>query len=616
MSSYASPVDAPYVLGTLPPSLIAVISQNSHSVVAYLSADLPQLNTAPDADKGTTKTTHRQDEKVFRYAVFEDAGTLRRWTVELTSSSSPTTKASSWSVSAATADQLKLPNRVNSDSSSTGDATTLISLTGARYVMKQNTWRESTMLTPSTVSAETASAASVVGEPHAKTQQKTTHSAADAFVTELSKDNGPTSALQTANDGGGGGPTSASSAPGEPTSSTNGLSFQGLKTQHSALLHLLVQTLAPQRMTVPFVVRRVCTVSGAAAPGSPHWCEVDGENTTASSAPATPRRYSEADVAAAVELITDPHPRQPKQRELKSEAYLLLNLEGFADGEARHRAANRAYPALAQHWPASAELLDALERYVDREVVLETRKRHPELTAHVDRKKRRKRERSHSSSGTDSTSRGGNSDNEGEGEVASATAVETLKDAPLPPDTLPQTQPPPSSSQQQQQQQQRLEQRTAPKAFQALHEYPQSLERGDLRTWCDGAEAASVRACLQAATKLTQQSASSAVTLSPLPITNDADVAVFRGQYDTLAAAEEAMERCLRDYRDTVRELKAWYREEQCTPQFQAELQGWVQTQEESRVVLTGLYEKVHVARYRLERDLTDYLHLRALRVL
>ncbi|GET92196.1 hypothetical protein, conserved [Leishmania tarentolae] len=158
--------------------------------------------------------------------------------------------------------------------------------------------------------------------------------------------------------------------------------------------------------------------------------------------------------------------------------------------------------------------------------------------------------------------------------------------------------------------------------FQSLREYPRSLEHGNLHAWARSTAAQKVRDCLQAATTLTQRSeptanaSPDAAMLGPLPITNEEDVAVLRCQYDGLAAGESVLFKQLRGYGDTLQELRGWYRGELCTEQFRHELEVWLRTQEESRASLTDLYVQVHAVRYRLQRDLSNYLHMHALGVL
>ncbi|KPA82151.1 hypothetical protein ABB37_03285 [Leptomonas pyrrhocoris] len=631
----SSTLASPCVVGTLPPSLIAVVSQASHSVIAYLSAELPPADVG---SAGTSMGSNAVDstlpgaKKALRYAVFEDAATQRRWTVELSSnrdrnnSSLASEETESWSVDVDLSNGVQPPDTTSgaSAASAAAAASGVGPLTGPKHVMQQDTWRETAMMKPPPPPLVArvpiaAAAADVVDATTLSTElQREGKESTKQGVTDINDDASSTSSALTA---AGNNPSPASAtpavelprpphAPPPPitngaVSSLHGHSLDDLKNQHGALLRLLVQVLAPQRMTTPLVVRKVCTRSPDGAASS--LCEVHDPSSSSSVL-----RYTDADVATAVELLTTPHPRHPNQRELKSEAYLLMNLDGFADGELRHKAVNRAYPALALHWPTSAALLDAMERYVDREVVLETRKRHPKLTAQDGSGEQRKRRRSHSSSGSDSGSRD-SSDNDERG--APATVGPSASSRPSSDDSHASVPP---------------RQHTTQKTFQSLHEYPQSLERGDLHAWRDGAEATKVRECLQAATTLAQQTPSSssasvaaastsvdsATTLSVLPIANAEDVAVLRGQYDALATAEAAVERRLRDYRDTIQELKVWYRAEQCSPHFQSELGAWVQAQEEARAELVGLQEKVHIVRYKLERDLTDYLHLHALRVL
>jgi hypothetical protein len=627
--------DSPCVLGTLPPALVAVLSQTSHGVVAYLSAELPRSSAAcgasPVAAESNTSACvplHDDEEDRIRYAIFEDTVAQRRWTVELSrycscrsSGVTPSDEAVSWSIIESTWKDVQRGNHISRNSGGDGAPPTAtlrpVPVTGMRYFTKQETWTEGSIIAAPPVEAPPAPlsmpVAPVVESATATAEMQRARRSAEETATEpliRAASAAVPSRPSTASNGDGDSVAAvqtASTKPSTPATSISltsleGLSLHELITQHSGLVRFLVQVLAPQRMTQSLVVQKVCTQSAHHGHledvSSPLLCEVH-DPAEASSV----RRYTEADVAAAVELLTVPHPRQPKQRELKSEAYLHMSLDGFADGELRHKAVNRAYPALALHWPTSAALLDAMERYVDREVVLETRKRHPELTAVED--ENRKRTRSHSSS----TSR---EDFDGESLLPSAIQA-----------NVPTT--PPAHSPQQ-----GHDRTFTRQLFRSLREYPQSLKRGDLHAWCDGAEAAKVRECLQASAILTHASSTSrtavvgsaattavtSTTLFPLPIANEEDVAVLRGQYDMLATAETTMERRLRDYRDTVQELKTWYRAEHCAPQFLSELRAWVQTQEESRTTVVGLYEKVHALRYRLERDLTEYFHLRALHVL
>lgn len=384
--------------------------------------------------------------------------------------------------------------------------------------------------------------------------------------------------------------------------------MQELANQHNALSRLLVQTLAPQRMTVALVVHQVCTASSEETAGL--ICSL--RDDAAGPHSGEPLRYTEAAVAAAVEHLTVPNPRQPKQRELKSEAYLLMNVGGFADGELRHKAVNRAYPALAHHWPASAPLLDAMERYADREVVLETRKRHPALTA--------------PNASTNSSGGGGGGDRTGRKRHRSRSSASSAEDESDRDNEVPVAAA--SSSTPAAAQSTGVSAAPVQRAFlfESLQQCPQSLERGDLHAWRTSPEAAQVKEALQAAVTLAPADAftksasaaatASSCTLSALPISTEEDVTVLRGRYDALAHAEEALERQLRDYGDTVHELRKWYREEQCAPQFRLELAAWVQSQEEARAALVTLHERIHAVRYTLERDLSEYLHLHALRVL
>nr|ACS87809.1 conserved hypothetical protein [Angomonas deanei] len=600
---------SPCVTGTLPPSLIREMTHKEHHVVALLSATLPS-SAAPltDVEVEAHNASASADGAKMRYAVFENAETMRRWTVELQHipASSDESPAPSWSLSVSDARRLGLTDSAADADVSSSSPDALLSVSGPRYVMLPTTWRETTLTAP--VKKEVSGLKGQRKEVSVSVEAEGALLSPVPLVRDDSREVPPVdrSSPQEA---------TANALPASPTeerayafSSLQGLSLAALKEKHNALLRRLVEVLAPQRLTVPLIVRKMCTVPSGAADAS-HVCEVPSND-----AEAPPMRYTDADVAAAVEQLTVAHARQPKQRELKSEAYLLMNVDGFADGELRRKAANRAYPALAQQWPASAALLDAMERYVDRDVVMETRKRHPELSAEKNGKVKRKRQRSASSSASD-TSSSAASDVEDEKASARTNAPAVATATPSAPAA--------SAS--------------APRhRFESLHEYPKSLARGDLRAWWDGVEGEKVRECLQAATTLSQhhqqprpqQAQSSSIGgdsprvrassgfLSVLPIANAEDVRVLRGQYDALAAAETEMVRRLREYRDTVGELRAWYKEDMCAPQFQAELQCWVQVQEEARTQLTGLFEKLHCVRYGLERDLTDYVHLHALGVL
>ncbi|TPP50424.1 hypothetical protein CGC20_1990 [Leishmania donovani] len=307
------------------------------------------------------------------------------------------------------------------------------------------------------------------------------------------------------------------------SSPLHGLPLHQLIEQHSALVRRLVQVLAPQRQTIPHVIRELCTTR-VTSPSSGVVSRVCVLPSTDSSN-AEPMQYTERDVAAAVEQLTSSHPRQPRLRELKSDGYLLMNLEGFVDGKTRHKAVNRAYPALALHWPASAQQMDAMERYVDRDVVLDTRKRHPELSGEgSDKKQGQKRDRSRSS--TSSNASGAEEDGAHKARVTDCTSA-----PPSPP--LGMTASPKRTAQTS----------SSRRFFQSLR------------------DSASAR-LLQAATTLTQSSASTAdvssdaATLGPLPITKEEDVEVLRCQYDALAAAESVLEKQLRAYSDTVQELR------------------------------------------------------------
>ncbi|KPI83117.1 hypothetical protein ABL78_7858 [Leptomonas seymouri] len=615
------------VMGTLPPSLISAISQTSHCVVAYLSAVLPQDTIAESgASRGSDvmDSTSLNEKGPMRYTVFEDAVAHRRWIVELSSSGPPATPATeSWSIDVATSNPPEPSDKTTcaTAASMTAAASNFLPPTNASYFMQQDTWRELAIgkASPplpiaSVTAAFPADVKTAVTKVTADALQEGKESADKRVIETMKNAATPSASVTEEGNCSKAAPTTPSVKSTRPSnalltsvasgisSSLEGLSLDNLISEHGALLRLLVQVLAPQRMAVPLVVRKVCTLP--IGDSASFLCEVHDPLSCPSV-----RRYTEADVVIAVEQLTTPHPRQPKQRELKSEAYLLMNLDGFADGELRHKAVNRAYPALALQWPASAALVDAMERYVDREVVLEVRKRHPELTAQDGSKGQRKRRRSFSSNASSSCSCESSDEEE-----APAVTERSVCSNPSGNDSHSplKRQPPPA----------------AQRVFQSLHEYPRSLERGNLHVWRDGIEAATVRECLQAATTLAPQvptsgttgaassSEVSATTLSVLPIANEEDAALLHRHYDALAAAEEAIEGRLRDYRDTVQELKAWYREEQCSLQFQSQLHTWVQMQEEARTGLVNLYETVHAVRYRLERDLADYLHLHALRVL
>ncbi|KAK7197467.1 hypothetical protein NESM_000696100 [Novymonas esmeraldas] len=548
------------VLGTLPDLLQHAVTQpgSSAGVAAYLTVDPPP---APLPRRATAEgmVVHSGSASTFavpRYAVFDDAGRCCRWTVELTLIGVP----AGGGVSDSPCDTWKaaMPHIPAAEEVVCAPLSERQAL---RLYMKPDTWRQTALL------REDAAPRSAASDPAA--------TAAPDVQGRL--DAAPAAERP---------PSTASSA---EASTLLGLSLDQLVEQHTALVRRLVQVLAPQRCATAHVVRELCTSMPATAASSG---SAGRHRTLAlpSAGTGATMHYTDTDVAAAVELLTSPNARQPRLRELKSDGYLLMSLDEFTDGETRHRAANRAYPALALHWPASEQRMDAMERYADRDVVLETRKRHPELVrGRGEGEQPRKRARASSSDASDAEKR--ENDEEAPRQRPPEVAAAASKLSSLPP--------PPSAS---------APPATPRSQFHSLREYPQSLEHGDLQTWARSEEA-------RHAHKSFQEAASTA-PLTSLLLAGEQDVAVLRLQYNALTAAESNLERRLRAYGDTIQELRSWYRGELCTPKFRAELSAWLRTQEESRSELARLHTEVHVVRYRLQRDLSDYLHLHALGVL
>ncbi|KAG5493115.1 hypothetical protein GH5_01851 [Leishmania sp. Ghana 2012 LV757] len=607
-SSLSSAPCSSCVLGTLTDSLRLAIEQGGQGgVTAYLASELPcNPQGSKNGGKGPLGDICASVEAPGTYAVFEDARTCCRWTVELVSANAAGNGyTDTWWMDPEHLAAVGAMEAADAASSAPHQQGKCVGrgcasrITAMRYYMKPGTWRETFLLRESETATPSRAAAEVPHSTRVSTREVAssdprrsitgtyTHEQATPFV--------PITAASvvaaTA--------TSEASSSSVASSPLHGLSLHQLVEQHSALARRLVQVLAPQRQPIPHVIRELCTaiVTSPTSGVNARVCilpSADGPN-------AAPMQYTECDVAAAIEQLTSSHPRQPRLRELRSEGYLLMNVSDFADGKTRHKAVNRAYPALAQHWPASAQQMDAIERYADRDVVLDTRMRHPVLSEErPDKKHRQKRGRSLSStascaSGTD----------EDEHSARASCSSSTLASPPLGAAASP------------------AKTATTPRRFfHSLREYPKSLEHGNLHAWARGTAAQQARDCLQAATALIQRSASAAnassdaATLGPPPITNEEDVAVLRCQYDALATAESVLEKQLCAYSDTVQDLHGWYREELCTQHFRCELEAWLRTQEETRAALTDLYVQVHAVRYSLQRDLSDYLHLHALGVL
>ncbi|KAG5493866.1 hypothetical protein JKF63_01698 [Porcisia hertigi] len=593
------------VLGIIPDLLRLAMAEGTHGgITAYMTSELPlDPECSKGDDPGRAGTLADSPGLTGTYAVFEDARNCCRWTVELVmveEVGDGEAKGTWWAspeqlatmgVTAGAEVVWSAPSQLEESAGSRR----LSRIAAMRYYMKPDTWRH----TPLSREREAAAANCVAGEvPHCGSA-----SAAEATSTNpMGGDNNAqthrqatpsmfsaTSSVATA------AATREASALSAVSSPLRGLPLRHFVEKHLALVRRLVRVLAPQRQTIPSIVREVCTtrVKSPSSGITRRVCEIP----SADALEAQPVQYTERDVAAVAEQLTSSHPRQPRLRELKSEGYLFMNLDEFADGETRNKAVNRAYPALALHWPASAQQMDVMERYVDRDVVLETRKRHPQLSEDGSHNTQQ-RKRNRSSSSTASCASGEDDDEE-----LKATAPSSAS-APL---------------------SQRLPGATAAVSrclFHTLHEYPQSLEHGDLHTWARGPEVQQARDSLKASRTWTQGTASSvsksadAATLTSLPVTNEKEVEMLRNNYDAVAVSEGVLEKHLRAYSDTVQELRNWYREELCTQQFRCELEAWLRIQEESRATLTDLYIQVHSVRYRLQRDLSDYLHLHALGVL
>lgn len=600
------------VVGTLPDLLKRAMTQGRRGgVTAYLATELPH-NQQSSKDDCQVRTGHAcaSVEPPGMYAVFEDARSCCRWTVELVMAkaigdgdtgdawwANPEHLAAIDATAAAEA-VVSVPHQPEKNTG-TGCSSRI---TAMRYYMKPDTWTQTLLSDEGETARENRTDGEVPHSGSASTGAVTSSDPrgcnSDAHVHHQAT----SSLLSTASSVVTTTATEEASSLPAASSPLHGLPLHQLIEQHSALVRRLVQVLAPQRQTIPHVIRELCTtrVTSPSSAVASRVCvlpSMDASN-------AEPMQYTERDVAAAVEQLTSSHPRQPRLRELKSDGYLLMNLEGFADGKTRHKAVNRAYPALALHWPASVQQMDAMERYVDRDVVLDTRKRHPELSGEgSDKKQGQKRDRSRSSTSSNASG----ADEDGAHKARAPGYTSSPPSPPLGMAASPKRTAPTTSSR---------------RFFQSLREYPRSLEHGDLHAWARGTAAQQARDCLQAATTLTQSSTSTvdgssdAATLGPLPITNEEDVAVLRCQYDALAAAESVLEKQLRAYSDTVQELRGWYRGELCTQQFRYELEAWLRTQEESRAVLTDLYAQMHAMRYSLQRDLSNYLHLHALGVL
>ncbi|CAJ1005008.1 hypothetical protein Q4I28_000323 [Leishmania naiffi] len=600
------------VLGTLPDVLRCAVAQGEHGgVTAYLASELPHNSQIwKDSSREQVGNACASAESTGTYVVFEDAINCCQWTVELVAASvigdgdtGDTWWANPEDLAAIDATEAAEPISCvpyQQEGSSGGGCSSRI--TGMRYYMKPDTWRQ-TFLSRRHETTTTGHIASAV--PHSDSASTTevtrsnpresnrdvhTHRQATPSVLSTASSVVTATAAEEALS------LSAASSP------LHDLPLHQLVEQHAALVRRLVQVLAPQRHTISYVIREVCTATVTSPSSSVKRRVCILSSSDASNAETM--QYTESDVAAAIEQLTSSHPRQPRLRELKTDGYLVMNVDGFADGKTRHKAVNRAYPALALHWPASGQQMDRMERYVDRDVVLDTRKRHPELSGEkAEKKPQRKRDRSLSSAASHPPSEEEDEEQRTGAPGSTSTPPSPLLDTAAAPEKTATM----ASSQ---------------RFFQSLREYPKSLEPGNLHVWARGTAAQRAREYLEAAVRLTQRLASTAgapadaASLGPLPVTKEEDVAALRNQYDALTASESLLEEKLRAYRDTIHELRGWYHSELCTQQFCYELEAWLQTQEESRAVLTDLYVQVHTARYRLQRDLFDYLHLHALGVL
>lgn len=600
------------VLGTLPDLLKQAMTQGRHGGVnAYLATELPHNRQSSKGDcQVRAGNANASAGPPGTYAVFEDARSCCRWTVELVmaDATGDGDMGDAWwanpehlAAMDATAAAEAVPSAPHQQEKNAGTGCSS-RITAMRYYMKPDTWTQTLLSHEGETPRESRAADEIPHSGSASTGRVTSSDPRGCNSDVHVHHQATPSLLSTASSVVTATATEEVSSLSEASSPLHGLPLHQLIEQHTALVRRLVQVLAPQRQTIPHVIRELCTTR-ATSPSSGVASRVCVLPST-DALNAEPVQYTERDVAAAVEQLTSSNPRQPRLRELKSDGYLLMNLEGFADGKTRHKAANRAYPALALHWPASVQQMDAMERYVDRDVVLDTRKRHPELSGEgSDKRQGQKRDRSLSSTSSNASG----ADEDGANKARAPGSTSAPPSPPLGMAASPKRTAPTSSSR---------------RFFQSLCEYPRSLEHGNLHAWARGTAAQQARGCLQAATTLTQGSTSTvdassdAATLGSLPITNEEDVAVLRCQYDALAAAESVLEKQLRAYSDTVQELRGWYRGELCTQQFRYELGAWLRTQEESRAVLTDLYAQVHTVRYSLQRDLSNYLHLHALGVL
>ncbi|KAG5468182.1 hypothetical protein LSCM1_02158 [Leishmania martiniquensis] len=569
-------------------------------VTAYLASELPHDPLgSKNGGRKTAGDVGASAEPMGAYAVFEDARNHCRWTVELAAANAAGDGcADTWWVNPehlAAIDAMEAADVVSrapyEEDEGVGKGCSS-RITAARYYMKPDTWRET--LLPS--QSETATASRAAGEvPHSRPASTNEDASSEPRKGNSDTDKQVMPSVATA------AATREASSSSLASSPLHGLSLHQLVEQHSALVRRVVRVLAPQRQTIPHAIRELCTttITSPTSGASTRVCvlaSTDGSREE-------PMQYTACDVAVAIQQLTSSDPRQPKLRELRTEGYLLMDVDDFADGKARHKAVNRAYPALALHWPASAQQMDAIERYADRDVVLDTRKRYPMLSeGGPDKKLQQKRDRPFS--GTASCTSGTDEDEEHNARASCTSS--TPASPPLGAAGSPA----------------KATATTSHRLFHSLREYPKSLEHGNLHVWARGTAAQQARDCLQAATALIRSSASTAsassdaATLGPLPITSEEDVAVLRSHYDALAAAESVLEKQLRAYCDTVQDLHSWYRGELCTQQFRYELEAWLRTQEETRAVLTDLYVQVHAARYSLQRDLSDYLNLHALGVL
>lgn len=514
--------DGCIIVHSLPGDLFEITAHPHHEITASI------VSVTETLESGTT--SHSPALR------FEDVRNGRRWEVNLERVvAAPQTSAEEWCVDQNTAELLGgssspmlSASKTSAEMPSGVSATSLSSITCPRYVTKDITWRYST----------------TDSHPTTTTVQRS-ETAPSSTLAKLKKDE--------------------------------------LLSGHRLLVQHIIQHMAPQALTVAQVVKDLCSANGV--------CKLEagavfkGSTATTSAAEMVSSaalgldRYSAADVVHVVGVLTVPHRSRPKLRELRDESYVLLKIDAFADGVLRRKAANRAYPALA-HRASDASvmaLMNSMERYVDRDVVLETRKRHPRI---MDRsvdplQSRQKRSRSASPGPSDVEEEEQNQQPKLP-ESASATAAFSYR-------------------------------------FDHLYQYPHSLQRGSLRDWAEAGE-------IQRLVQKWKRPATSETTqrLTELPIQCHTQYENKCSAYDTLAFAETQLTAKLAAHAGMINALQHWYSgvQKECSPNFNAELQRWLSEQQLCREDLLRLQAELHTVRYEAERSLLDYVHLHALGVL